>query len=177
MGIFSGLGKASATGRRAPFITPGTYLCEVQRCSSGRSRKRHEYFSAQMHIHKVIEEFEANPEERELGFTRNITEGNDTTWYVDLVAGEPELSLGNIKNFLIAALEPDDDGDDLSDDDWEELAESTCEDTGELLAGTFLVVYATTYVTKAGNGFTLVSFEPGEEMAAELEIEPINETE
>ncbi len=159
MGSFSGLGKAKST-QGGLYVRPGNYLFQVlavkEQASQVGSRK---FFIAEL---KVIEAQKTD---------KNIEpNGVDTepAWLVELPGKYPELALGNIKNFLMAAYgyQAEAEGEDApGEDDIDEDAADAAVTEDNPLMGVFIRAEAFQKKTKAGGDFTRVNFETPENSA------------
>jgi hypothetical protein len=176
MGLFSGIKGADPAKGRAPFIPPGDYLVEIKRNVGGKTTaKKQPFFRTEMMIHRTLSVWEDPPdlaEKAKANATIVVAEGErprPTTWHVNLGGDWGDtLGLGNVKNFVIAALEPEDDGDDWTEDEWEAKCEECIAGEGTLLSGIFLIARCENRPTKAGGPFTVTTWAPGDELAEEL---------
>lgn len=135
MGLFSGIDKASYS-ENGVFFLPGNFVVEVLKCKSGTTRKKVDFFLAEVRILQS-----SNPE-------RPV--GSKVTWFVSIV---PDTSaLGNIKNFIAVA----------SDIDEKEVDDAGAEmvvSDAQPLNGTLLRASAVNLKTRADRDFTKVSWE------------------
>jgi len=152
MGSFSGLGKAKST-QGGLYLKPGNYLLQIlavkEQASQVGSRK---FFIAEM---KVIEATKTDPTIEPNGV------GTEPSWLVELPGKYPDLALGNIKNFLMAAygFQAEAEGEEAPDeDDIDEDAADAAVTEDNPLMGVFVNAQAFQKKTKAGGDFTRINF-------------------
>ena len=179
MGIFDGLGGADPTQGRAPFLTPGTYLVEVTACRGGKSKKKKPFFAVDMQIRDVIDTYIASEDEQGVAptlYREKVPVENferpvgPATWYVSLGGDWPELALGNVKAFLMAAVAAANGSEDVAayaDDVDADTANDAIAGEGDALAGVYLVARAENRTTQTGRPFTVTTFAPGNVAAGE----------
>jgi hypothetical protein len=144
MGLFADIkGKTGSSGGQ--YLSEGLYVVQVERCKQDVSKKQDHkpYFAAEL---KVLE---SNNEEIKVGTSRS---------FVVKFKGEyPELDLGNVADFMNAAMKswfvqqgmPVPDGFEVD----EETAEDICGEEN-VLAGTILPVEVQNIKTKKQNDFS-----------------------
>lgn len=95
MSVFKGMGKVRST-QGGNYIRPGNYLFKVNRVKAIESQApgKDSFFVAEL---KVIE---SEAVEDDIKPNRP---GSDASWLVELPGEYPDLALGNIKAFLLAA--------------------------------------------------------------------------
>jgi hypothetical protein len=134
MGLFSGIENAKAT-EGGNYLKPGLYDVEVVRITTGQTRKKVDFFAADL---RVIGS--NNPDHRA---------GEVVNWFVGM---DKEPSLGNIKAFAVACLSSEGPIDPASIT--EQVMNGLVEKGGEAVAGARLKVQVTLVDTKGGNKFS-----------------------
>jgi len=191
MSIFDNLGSADPTQGRAPFITPGTYLCTSDKLRGGSNRKKKNFFAGDFTLDDTLAAWDHTGDEQSAP-DATLTRGR-FCYYVNLSSDWPELALGNVKSLLVALLGlddatvanldanlvPDANGELVEYDGnvWADYAEQAIEGEGDLLAGVHLICYAENRPTQKGNPFTVCTWERVDDerfaaMKAEIAAEP-----
>jgi hypothetical protein len=147
MGLFDGIGDAQV-GQGGVYFLPGSYLVEVVRCFTLKSRKREDLFIAECYIHESD-----NPDRKP---------GSKASWVVNF---KQDAALGNIKGFIAACLGVSPSNTKAVDETVDIEACELAVDGENPLAGTMLRLWAVNKITKSGNDFTLHNWEPHEAAA------------
>jgi hypothetical protein len=148
MGAFSGLRKARPT-QGGQYLEPGTYTLQIKRVKLQESaaKSRTEWF---------IVEFKVIDTDHE-----KIKPGDERSWLVELPGEWPELSLGNIKAFLMTAYGSmavaEGDEPPTEEEIGDEEGEAACEEDGPLV-GVFVNAFAYNKKTKQDRDFTRVKW-------------------
>lgn len=147
MGLFSGIESAKAT-EGGNYLKPGVYDVEVVRLTTGQTRKKVDFFAADL---RVIGS--NNPDHRS---------GEVVNFFVGM---DKEPALGNIKAFAVACLSSEGAIDAASIT--EEVMNGLVEKGGEAVAGTRLKVQVTQVPTKTGGTYSKhLWFPAGAQIAA-----------
>jgi hypothetical protein len=152
MGSFSGLGKAKST-QGGNYIKPGNYLLQIKAVKEQKSEfGNRKFFIAEV---RVVESKKTDPEIEPNGVD------TEPSWLVELPGKYPELALGNIKNFLLAAYgsQAEAEGEDApGEDDIDEAAAEAAVDEDNPLEGTYIAAQAFQKKTRGGGDFTRINF-------------------
>ena len=128
------------------YFKPGNYLAKVQRCMMIKTRQGHEAFVAEFEV------IETDVEDV------NLRPGAKPSYFIDMDSEFPELSLGNVADFMRAGL------DSLAKQHDEEVPVLTpvvakaITEEDNLLAGVFIDVYAFNKPTRKGKDFTRINW-------------------
>lgn len=148
-GWFGGLGKADDTGA-GNWFRRGTYLCEVvsivRRESTDPAKKGARLVIASL---SVVEVMTAFPESQAVGESGTV--------FCNLDSKYPSMDLGRLKGLIGAILGSTDD---LSDDAWDEMAETLTTPPGTAAAGSRLIVEAVPTTTRGGATINALVFRP-----------------
>jgi hypothetical protein len=134
MGLFSGIENAKAT-EGGNYLKPGLYDVEVVRVATGQTRKKVDFFAADLRVVGSN-----NPDHRA---------GEVVNWFVGF---DKEPALGNVKAFAVACLSSEGPIDPASIT--EEVMNGLVEKGGEAVAGTRLKVQVTLVDTKGGGKYS-----------------------
>ena len=134
MGLFSGIENAKAT-EGGNYLKPGLYDVEVVRLATGVTRKKVDFFAADLRVIGTN-----NPDHRP---------GEVVNWFVGM---DKEPALGNIKAFAVACLSSEGAIDPASIT--EDVMNGLVEKGGEAVAGTRLKVQVTLVDTKGGGKYS-----------------------
>jgi len=141
MGLFAKIKGAKGTEGGSYFV-PGLYAVKIERCKEGKTRAEKPFFAAECKILK------SNTEELKAGATAS---------FFVLFDEYPELSLGNVADFMNAGMQAYFIQNDVEAPANFEIDEEIADDiAGEenLLAGIILEVEAYNKKTKQGADFT-----------------------
>ena len=134
MGLFSGIENAKAT-EGGNYLKPGLYDVEVVRLATGQTRKKVDFFAADLRVVGSN-----NPDHRV---------GEVVNWFVGF---DKEPALGNVKAFAVACLSSEGPIDPASIT--EAVMNGLVEKGGEVVAGTRLKVQVTLVDTKGGGKYS-----------------------
>lgn len=131
------------------YLCPGNFIVQVQRCKMIKTRQKHEAFVGELLV------IESDVEE--------LPAGAKPSFYVDMDGKFPELSLGNVADFIrngLASLARQHGEEHPPVEDIELTAAIGKAVTGadNLLAGVFLRAYAFNKKTREGNNFTRIDW-------------------
>lgn len=148
MGIFKGIGNAEV-GAKTRFLIGGRYVVFIERIFLKATRKKRNAFIMEERVILVLDDKnEAKPH----------TVGEAVSHYMD---DGNESFLGNVKGVITELSEEiygeEFQPDEMSDDDWEILAENVCGDA-QPLSGFFFIVDCTMITTKANKPFTVIKY-------------------
>lgn len=142
MGMFDGLNTATGT-RGGNYFAPGTYKCEIQRFSAFKSAT-----SGALTVAietKIVEVIASQPGDDE--YPASNREGEVCSQVIVFDGKWRETKLGNLKNFLAAALEHDESDAAFP---WDETAERLSGGDGTALRGQTVIATVPKKRTKAG---------------------------
>lgn len=134
MGLFSGIENAKAT-EGGNYLKPGVYDVEVVRLAVGQTRKKVDFFAADLRVIGTN-----NPDHRP---------GDVVNWFVGL---DKDAALGNIKAFAAACLSSEGPIDQSTIT--EAVMDGLVEKGGEAVAGTRLKVQVSLVDTKSGGKYS-----------------------
>lgn len=147
MGLFAKIKGAKGTEGGTYFV-PGNYTVRVEKCKEGETRANKPFFAAECRI------LASNCEELKVGATAS---------FFILFDEYPELSLGNVADFMNAAMKSYFIQHTMQIPDGFEVDEEIANEiSGEenILAGTILDVEAYNKQTKGGTDFTRFKWTP-----------------
>lgn len=154
---FGGLGGASAS-RGGNYFAPGTYRVKVEdvirRVSENPNSPGSRYFIVEATILEVLDSFPAEKDADGKGFDASNKAGERCSQVVDLTKN-PKTALGNVKNFLCAALGVTEGS--FTDEEWTAVAfdmSDPSKPVEDRIGELELIVVAGKTFTRAGNPFT-----------------------
>lgn len=159
MGLFKGMKHARPTAG-GNYLKPGDYpALEIQRITTVDSQNPEAQGSSFYVVELLVL---AEPKKTDAEIDPNPV-GSKPSWLVQLPGKFPDLAMGNIKNFLLAAYGSmaDLEGNDRPemDDIDEGLADASCDDDGPLV-GYVVACNAFNKKTKRDTNFTRVNWSP-----------------